>query len=70
MTRYTECLPKENRKFIFGAIKSGGRAKEFELAIMWLEDAGLIYKLNRVSNASLPLGGFEDISALINDLIT
>ena len=56
-------LAKENRKFIFGAIKSGGRAKEFELAIMWLQDAGLIYKVNRVSNASLPLGGFEDISA-------
>jgi len=63
-------LAKENRKFIFGAVKSGGRAKEFELAIMWLEDAGLIYKINRVSNASLPLGRFEDISALINDLIT
>jgi len=56
-------LAKENRKFIFGAVKSGGRAKEFELAIMWLQDAGLIYKVNRVSNASLPLGGFEDISA-------
>jgi len=56
-------LVKENRKFIFGAVKSGGRAKEFELAIMWLQDAGLIYKVNRVSNASLPLGGFEDISA-------
>ena len=56
-------LAKENRKFIYGAIKSGGRAKEFELAIMWLQDAGLIYKVNRVSNASLPLGGFEDISA-------
>ena len=56
-------LAKENRKFIFGAVKSGGRAKEFELAIMWLQDAGLIYKVNRVSNASLPLGGFEDSSA-------
>lgn len=56
-------LAKENRKFIYGAVKSGGRAKEFEIAIMWLQDAGLIYKVNRVSNASLPLGGFEDIGA-------
>ena len=56
-------LAKENRKFIFGAVKSGGRAKEFELAIMWLQDAGLLYKVNRVSNATLPLGGFEDINA-------
>lgn len=56
-------LAKENRKFIYGAIKTGGRAKEFELAIMWLQDAGLIHKINRVSNASLPLGGFEDNSA-------
>ncbi len=56
-------LAKENRKFVYGAVKNGGRAKEFELAIMWLEDAGLIHKINRVSNASLPLGGFVDIGA-------
>lgn len=56
-------LAKENRKFIYGAVKPGGRAKEFELAIEWLIDAGLIYKVNRVSNATLPLGGFEDINA-------
>jgi len=56
-------LAKENRKFIYGAVKSGGRAKEFELAIMWLEDTGLIHKISRVSNASLPLGGFVDIGA-------
>lgn len=56
-------LAKENRKFIFGAVKNGGRAKEFELAIMWLEDAGLIYKINRVSNPILTLGGFQDMSA-------
>ncbi|MCK9303855.1 MAG: AAA family ATPase [Bacteroidales bacterium] len=56
-------LAKENRKFIYGAIKSGGRAKEFELAIMWLEEAGLIHKVNRITNASLPLKGFADINA-------
>ena len=56
-------LAKENRKFIYSAVKSGGRAKEFEVAIMWLEDAGLIHKISRVSNASLPLDGFVDIGA-------
>jgi hypothetical protein len=56
-------LAKENRKFIYGAVKSGGRAKEFAVAIMWLEDAGLIHKISRVSNASLPLNGFADIGA-------
>ena len=56
-------LAKENRKFVYGAVKSGGRAKEFEVAIMWLEDAGLIHKISRVSNASLPLNGFADIGA-------
>ncbi|MDD2426199.1 MAG: ATP-binding protein [Bacteroidales bacterium] len=56
-------LAKENRKFVYGAVKSGGRAKEFEVAIMWLEDAGLIHKISRVSNASMPLGGFVDIGA-------
>lgn len=56
-------LAKENRKFVYRAVKSGGRAKEFEPAIMWLEDAGLIHKISRVSNASLPLEGFVDIGA-------
>lgn len=56
-------LAKENKKFIYGAVKSGARAKDFELAIMWLEDAGLIHKVNRTSNASLPLNGFEDFNA-------
>ena len=56
-------LAKENRKIIYGAVKSGGRAKEFEVAITWLEDAGLIHKVSRVSNASLPLEGFVDIGA-------
>ena len=40
-------LAKENKKFIYGAVKEGARAKDFELAIDWLKDAGLIYKVNR-----------------------
>lgn len=56
-------LAKENKKFIFGALKSGGRAKDFETAIYWLKDAGLLHKVNRTTNAELPLGGFEDSAA-------
>lgn len=56
-------LSKENRKFIYGALKEGARAKEFEVAIQWLIDAGLIYKISRVKKGELPLSAFEDISS-------
>lgn len=56
-------LAKENRKFIYGAVKEGARAKDFELAIEWLQDAGLIYKVNRCKKAQLPLAAYEDFSA-------
>lgn len=56
-------LSKENRKFIYGMIKEGARAKDFELAIEWLKDAGLIYKVNRCKKAQLPLAAYEDFSA-------
>lgn len=56
-------LSRENKKFVFGAVKQGSRAKDFELAIAWLQDAGVIHKITRISNASLPLKGFEDINA-------
>lgn len=56
-------LSRENKKFVFGAVKQGSRAKNFELAIAWLQDAGVIHKITRISNASLPLKGFEDINA-------
>ena len=55
-------LSKENRKFIYGMIKEGARAKDFELAIEWLKDAGLIYKVNRCKKAQLPLAAYEDFS--------
>ena len=48
-------LAKENKKFIFGALKKGARAAEYESAIQWLADAGLIYKVERVSKVELPL---------------
>lgn len=56
-------LAKENRKFIYGVVKEGARAKDFELAIEWLKDAGLIYKVNRSKKGQLPLAAYEDFSA-------
>lgn len=56
-------LAKENKKFIYGLLKGGARAKNFELAIEWLQDAGLVYKVNRVKKSHLPLSAYEDFSA-------
>ena len=56
-------LAKENKKFIYGVVRQGARAKDYELAIQWLIDAGLIYKINRVKALGIPLKIYEDISA-------
>lgn len=56
-------LSKENKKFIFGLLKEGARAKSFELAIEWLKDTGLVYKVNRTKKGLLPLSAYEDFSA-------
>ncbi len=56
-------LSQENRKFIYSAVKTGARARDFETSIQWLRDAGLIYKVTRVRAGELPLKGFEDINA-------
>ena len=56
-------LAKENKKFIYGVVKEAARAKDFELAIEWLIDAGLIYKVSRVKKAGIPLSAYEDFSA-------
>ena len=62
-----DCIPaqlaKENKKFIFGAIKKGARAADFEAAIQWLVDAGLIYKICRVSTPKYPLKFYKDNDA-------
>lgn len=55
-------LARENKKFIYGALREGARAKDFELAIQWLLDAGLLIKLNRVSKPELPLAAFQDFN--------
>ncbi|MCH5239688.1 MAG: ATP-binding protein [Muribaculaceae bacterium] len=55
-------LSKENKKFIYGVIRVGARAKEYELAIQWLEDSGLIHKVNNVSAPRFPLSAYKDLS--------
>ncbi len=56
-------LSKENKKFFFGQIKKGARMKDFELAIQWLCDAGLVYKVTRVTKPGVPLKAYEEIEA-------
>ena len=56
-------LAKENKKFIYNAIKNGSRAKDFENAIQWLIDAGLVYKVLRVKKIEKPLKFYEDFDA-------
>lgn len=56
-------LTKENKKFIYGIIKEGARAKDFEMALLWLTDCGLVHKVHRVNSPSLPLKAYEDLKA-------
>ena len=56
-------LTKENKKFIYGLIKEGARAKEYELALLWMTDCGLVHKVHRVTVPSLPLKAYEDLKA-------
>ncbi len=56
-------LAKENKKFIYGLVREGARAKDYESAMMWLTDCGLVHKVNRVSVGRLPLKAYEDIKA-------
>ena len=56
-------LSKENRKFVFNMIKKGARAKDFEMAIEWLKDSGLIYQINRINKPGLPLSSYQDFGA-------
>ncbi|HBF05266.1 MAG TPA: ATPase, partial [Prevotella sp.] len=56
-------LSKENRKFIYGVVREGARAREYEVALEWLKDAGLIYKVYNVKAPKLPLIAYEDRAA-------
>jgi uncharacterized protein len=54
-------LAKENKKFIYGNLKEGARAKDFELALNWLENYGLIYRVHRTKKAHFPLAAYADL---------
>lgn len=56
-------LTRENKKFIYGVIKEGARAKDYELALMWLADCGLVHKVHRVTAPGAPLKAYEDLKA-------
>lgn len=56
-------LAKENKKFVYGAVRKSARASEFEMAIQWLIDAGLAYKVDRVSSPRMPLKFYDDMVA-------
>lgn len=56
-------LAKENKKFIYGLIREGARAKDYEMALMWLSDCGLIHKVSRVNTPGIPLRAYEDLKA-------
>lgn len=56
-------LAKENKKFVYGLAKEGARAREYEDALLWLKDSGMIRKVGRVSGGRLPLKAYEDLKA-------
>lgn len=56
-------LAKENKKFVYGLVREGARAKDYETAIMWLSDCGLVHKISRVNSAGVPLRAYEDLKA-------
>ncbi len=56
-------LARENKKFIYGAVRKGARAKDFEIAIQWLIDAGLVHKVERARDAKVPLKFYADMDA-------
>ena len=56
-------LTKENKKFVYGLVKEGSRAKDYEIALLWLVDCGLVHKVHRVTKPGLPLKAYEDLKA-------
>lgn len=56
-------LAKENKKFIYGLVKQGARAREYEVALSWLIDCGLVYQINRVKDCKIPLVAYQDFNA-------
>lgn len=56
-------LARDNKKFIYGALRKGARANDFEIAIQWLVDSGLVHKVHRISKPVVPLKFYEDIAS-------
>lgn len=56
-------LAKENKKFLYGLVREGARAREYETAILWLSDCGLVHKVSRVNAAGIPLKAYADLKA-------
>lgn len=56
-------LSKENKKFIYGLVKEGARAREYETALAWLIDCGLVYQINRVNDCKIPLSAYQDFNS-------
>ncbi len=56
-------LARENKKFLYQAVKTGARARDYEDALLWLIQAGLVYKVNRSNKPNLPLMAYDDLSA-------
>lgn len=56
-------LARDNKKFIYGALRKGARANDFEIAIQWLVDSGLVHKVHRISKPIVPLKFYEDMAS-------
>ena len=56
-------LSKENKKFIYGAAKEGARARDFEVALSWLINSGLVYRVNKITKPDLPITAYEDFNS-------
>ena len=56
-------LSKENKKFIYGAAKEGARARDFEAALSWLINSGLVYRVNKITKPDLPITAYEDFNS-------
>jgi predicted AAA+ superfamily ATPase len=56
-------LTKENKKFVYGLIREGARTKDFEFALLWLADCGLVHIVHRVTAPRIPLKAYEDLKA-------
>ncbi|MGL5958080.1 MAG: ATP-binding protein [Phocaeicola sp.] len=56
-------LARDNKKFLYQTVRPGARARDYENALQWLVNAGLVYKINRISKPALPLSAYDDLSS-------